>query len=79
MRTDGRFIQNEIFASKTITPNFLFYDCHRAIKDTIPHKFEENISSTLGIQPFFKWLPSLTPQHQAEKAQGQTNQSTIVM
>lgn len=55
MRTDGRFIQNEIFVSETIKPNFAISNCHRAIDDTLPHKFEENVSSP---ELFSQWLPS---------------------
>lgn len=68
MRTDGRFI-HKIFAPKTTLPDFLIYNCHRAIGDITPTSLkrtshrpqqEENRSP--------KGCHHLTPQHQAEKA-----------
>lgn len=76
MRTDGRLI-HEIFASKTILPNFLIYNCHRARGDITPHKSEENVSSTsAGRELFSKGLPSPHTSASGGGSARQTTQST---
>lgn len=79
VRTDGRFIQNEMFVAETITPHSAISNCHRATDDTLPHKSEENISSTsAGTALLSQWLPSSLTSAPG-RAQGQTNRSTIVV
>lgn len=70
---DRRFTQNEIFASKTIAPDFLIYNCHRATEGWYP-------SSTLaGTELPVQMAATSHTQAPGRKSTGQTNQSTTVI